>query len=233
MAPNAKTRRCKFCLEQIPEDRPRSLYCKDSHRAAWHNKLKREKERARAKHQVTPEHVKKIKALAFNNDESEMANLVRSVFEESVRDEINQHVRDNLLGLTEVLVDMAPEAIRALQEDLSSEDDYVRSRAYALWFKYVMPMQKEAKSEEDNSPVQVILHTPLTERIAALRDDKEAEYVDVSDWPECYVCHKTKHPDAMRRHDDKRHICTTCAAKKDARTGHGNPMALLDSELFG
>lgn len=217
--PKNRERKCRYCYGGIPDGRPRSKYCKDACRVSWHRKQKRKREVVAAQ-VVEPEHIKKIKELVFAGAEGEMAAIVRSVFDDHVRHEIDLHIKDNLLGMTEVLVDMAPHAIRALEDDLRSEDDYIRSRAYALWFKYIMPMQQKKTDENDTGNVNIVLATPFSERMAEARQELEGEVIDMTGWIECYVCHQTKHPDAMRFHDERsgttREICTTCLWKKKA-----------------
>ena len=223
------TRRCKHCFGAIPDARPRSKYCKDGCRTMYAEKTRKRHERGSVGN-LTPPHVVKIKQLAFNNDESEMANLVREVFKDVVRNEMSAHIRDNLLGMTEVFVDMAPNAVAALKEDLTSEDDYVRSRAYALWFKYVFPMQQKLEADTESAgQMTVTINAPFTKRLAEVQQDRDTEVVDTTDWLECYMCHQTRHPDAMRRHErdtptkDGRHICMTCHAKKTYANGTADP----------
>ena len=218
-------------MGEIPADRPRSAYCKDGHRVAQSRKVAKARTRAGLANK-DPVHIAKIKKLAFNDSPTELANFVRELFEDSVRSQIDDHIRDNLLGMTEVLVDMGPQALAALQVDLKSEDDYIRSRAYALWFKYVIPMQQKRDNEEDGSGnVTVVLATPFSEKVQQALNAHSDEVIDVSDWVKCSICHAVKHPDAMRVRDKKREMCTTCYWKRKAKSGNMNPHST--DPLFG
>lgn len=158
---------CGTDIEQVKGKKQRS-YCSDKCRKAA----------SRAKQARTEQNVDSI--LDRAELETVENNIVYDVLRDEVRRTINQRVRDKVLGAADMLVDMLPAAMVALNEDLRSEDWAVRARAVNQLLKYGMPMQNQ-KSEEEHTATITIKHsipvpeTPLGDAVIDIMEDAIAE----------------------------------------------------------
>lgn len=149
-------------------------------------------------------------------------DVIREVYQEQVRENISQHVSDTILGVTEILSDMAPKALAGLLKDLESNDPMDRQRAYMIWFKYVMPLAKEKGTGPDLGKLTVVHEVPVPDTILGERfvDEMSKPHAVPPDIEmlECYQCHEVKHQAIMQihdvRNDKKRFICQSCFARK-------------------
>lgn len=176
------------------------------------------------------------KALAFDN----LYDPVRDLVREEVRATITQRVKDNVLGMTELLSDMLPLVLNGLAVDLQSEDVFIRQKAQALILKYVMPLKNEEAVADDSRTLNVIHRVAVPDTV--LGEAVEAELAALppgveafeKDWPVCYVCNERKNPATG---DDTTHgwRCTACKYRERARQGGANPTADNDRtvELMG
>lgn len=249
----SKARNCRQCGEALPANsRADKKYCSAVCRVK-HAKMARAGMSAGG--QVTiPEHIKTMRRLAFED----MNDEVREVLREEIRGVITQHVRDNVLGVTEVMTGMLPKAAAALAEDLSSEDEIVRSRAYGLVFKYSMPLLDEKGKDADLGKITVIHEIPVPTDTPFGRSMADAADYDMDkaperpllgdgspepavedferDWPKCHYCHLRKHPEAMRSESagqgvPPRHVCSSCRARMSYQKGSRDLSA--SDPLFG
>jgi hypothetical protein len=141
--------------------------------------------------------MKVSKALVFNK----LNDPVRDVLREEVRATISQHVKDNVLGMTEALTDLLPLIYAAIARDVQSDDTFVRQKAIALAMKYIMPLGKEDVVADDSRIINVVHHVPIPDtnfghaiegELVALPPGVEAFEAD---WPTCDNCGERKHPD--------------------------------------
>jgi len=169
-------------------------------------------------------------------------NIVYDVLRDEVRRTINQRVRDKVLGAADMLVNMLPDAMVALREDLHSEDWAVRARAVNNLLKYGMPMQNQASTEEHTASITIkhnipVPETPLGDAVVEIMDDA-IEQLQVTpgpvdptqpydpvlnpehfekDWPLCR-CEEPRrhHPDNMSDSERlvDRGMCKPCVAQR-------------------
>lgn len=237
---------CRACGEELPEDSRRTRrYCDDKCRARFQNALKKAGDDATSISDAR----KQMKALAFENLHDE----VRSVLRQEIRETINQHVKDNVLGAAEVMSHMLPEAMAAVKQDLESEDWMARSRAYALVLKYAMAMGQEDAKDDKPSNIVVISNIPTPDtplghavveqyetlpRASEVYDDEDGEVEDFErGWPKCELC-KQRKPAANMYEESKgdgrtRWICTSCNVARHYKRGEGAPDKLADDPLYG
>ncbi len=178
-----------------------------THNASCRNKrarrLKREeKEAALARRR--PKRAKHVLAVA---EEVENGAAMHEAAVEVFKPLIREAMTEKVLGGIQSLIDMQPEALAALRQDLSSNDDKIKQNAYTLWFKYTMGNPSVAPPSTTQAPsgltVQFNLPRPGDDPHVALpapadavtlRDcdvcgesKTEAEFVAGS--PRCEVCH--------------------------------------------
>jgi hypothetical protein len=138
-------------------------------------------------------------------------SMIREVLAEEVREQIGQHIRDNLLGAVEDMVGLGPTVVAALKEDLDTKDWAVRSRAYQYWLRYILPMVKDAerKDEKDDRTVVIVQNIPAPDVTVEYVEDAEYEPFE-ADWPTCTQCDERKHPDMI---DEEDGMCSACRAR--------------------
>lgn len=196
---------------------------------------------------------RKMKDLAFES----LGDEVRQVLREEIREQIGQHVKDNVLGAAEVMTHMLPEAMAAVKQDLECEDWMARSRAYALVLKYAMAFSEADAKDDKPQNIVVVSGVPtpdtplghafvqqyenLPQASASYDDEEEIEGEIVEDferdWPRCHYCHQRK-PEPNMNYEShgegkRRWICTSCSVAKHYKRGEGAPDRLADDKLFG
>jgi hypothetical protein len=187
-----ETRQCLNCEEDLEFGAPPTKkYCSDACRKQFDRALERGTG-------LTPAKAKELAGkLAF----AKMEDVVREVLHEEIRKTITQHVRDNVLGAVEVMSQMLPDALAGLAKDLEDPDPVFRQRAAGMVIKYVMPLANQGDDGEDARIINIIHNVPIPEgnfgdslavHVEAIHDTVDA----VEDYPECYMCHEPKHPDA-------------------------------------
>lgn len=218
----APVRTCSHCAEPVPEGWTKK-YCSNKCKVAA-SRARTAKNKLQGEAVSMAEHLAKIKELAkYEGSDSEFPiDIVREVYRDAVRDNINQFVRDSILGATEIMADLLPKALAAVQQDLESKDPFDRRAAYKVLLQYVMPLQKET-GDGDSPKTLVVVHgvpVPDTQFGAKYAEEIEAGEVilpDDDDYPQCYVCKDHKHPNLLHKHDNQgggRMICKSCFARK-------------------
>lgn len=229
---DGKPTACVICgesIEQTPGKKTRS-YCS--------NRCTQQASRERRKR--TEQNVDSI--LDRADVETVENNIVYDVLRDEVRRTINQRVRDKVLGAADMLVNMLPDAMMALQEDLRSEDWAVRARAVNQLLKYGMPMQHQTSTEEHTASITIkhsvpVPETPLGDAVVEIMDNEierlqvEAGPVDPTqpydpvlnpenfekDWPLCR-CEEPRrhHPDNMSDSErpEDRGMCKPCVSQR-------------------
>jgi hypothetical protein len=230
--PKKKIRQCRLCSAEI--HRPRGpLFCdgKDCRKVYYERTGKIPP--GRPKGSGDTDLVKVSKALVFGK----LYDPVRDILREEVRATISQHVKDNVLGMTEVLTDLLPLVYSSLAQDVQSEDSFVRQKAISLVMKYAMPLAKEEPKVDDSRVINVVHHVPIPD--TAFGHAIEGELVSLpsgvepfeADWPTCRDCHERKHPQTGRfettRPDDgpqtTTFLCHACEWRAKVRQGAIDP----------
>ncbi len=240
---------CLACGELLPEPRRATRkYCDAKCRARFQRAVAVKDDDGKSL--SIEEARRKMKDLAFENLDDE----VRQVLREEIRDQIGQHVKDNVLGAAEVMTHMLPEAMAAIKQDLECEDWMARSRAYALVLKYAMAFSEA--DDKDAKPTNIVVvsgvptpDTPLghafVEEYEAL-PEASASYLDEDDepvedfergWPKCHYCHARK-PEANMTVESHgggktRNVCTSCSVARHYKRGEGAPDKITEDKLFG
>lgn len=161
------------------------------------------------------------KKLAFN----ELYDPIRDTVREEIRATISQHVKDNVLGMTEMLSDLLPHVLAGLATDIQSEDVFIRQKAQALILKYVMPLSKEEVVSDDSKVLNVIHRVAVPD--TALGYAVEGELVALppgveafeKDWPECVVCGERKNPATGAPDGNGEFLCHACKYRAEIRRG--------------
>lgn len=169
--------------------------------------------------------VRAAKQLAFDN----LYDPIRDTVREEIRATISQHVKDNVLGMTEMLSDLLPHVLAGLAQDIQSEDVFIRQKAQALILKYVMPLQKEEAVSDDSKVLNVIHRVAVPDTI--LGEAVEAELAALppgveafeKDWPVCYECGERKNPATGYKVNEHKWECLACKFRKDIKAGNNNP----------
>jgi hypothetical protein len=240
------TENCLGCGEPLPEPRRATRkYCDSKCRAKFQRLIASSEDKPKIS-----DVKKKARALAFENLNDE----VREVLRQEIREQISQHVKDNVLGAAEVMTQMLPEAMGALKQDLESEDWMARSRAYALVMKYAMSFAEADAKDQGGQNIVVVSGVPtpdtplghavveqyetLPEASAVVED---GEYVEEFErgWPKCHYCHQRK-PEANMHQESHgadrnvpRWVCTSCQVAKAYKRGQGAPDRITEDKLFG
>lgn len=183
---------CKWCNREL-EGRHRfePKFCNPACQEKY--ELNTGKKRGRNKDSAA---VAGAKQLAFDN----LYDPVRDLVREEVRNTITQRVRDNVLGMTELLSDMLPLVLNGLAVDIQSEDVFIRQKAQALILKYVMPLQHEQPQAEDSKTLNVIHRVAVPDTILGHAVEAEAAALPPGierfeeDWPTCFDCGERKNP---------------------------------------
>lgn len=217
------TRACRYCDGPIPKAFPDDRKsCSDEcakELIAHKGRAPSESAVVQSARTITPA-MREFKALIDDDKD-----FVREVLTETIRDEVTQAVRDNLVGAAETLTMMLPKAMADLHKDLGSKDWTIRKAARDAVLKYAMVFKDKDGSENDLGTIQVmhkvdVPDTQFGRKVGeALEDFAEQDQLDYVEgfekgWPTCNRCKERKHPDAMVYNDIEddriRTLCSSC-----------------------
>lgn len=181
--------------------------------------------------------VREFRALAKYAGYENPEVLLREVLQETIRDNVSQHVKDNLLGAGEMLTGMLPKVLSGILLDLESKDWMIRSRAQAAVLKYAFEFKDKDGNKDDLGTIQVVHNvalpnTPLGEAVAGEIIEQEEERAQLSveafeqDWPVCTDCGERKHPDTIYDDGHGHRLCSSCNLTKAYRYGKTDPSSI-------
>jgi hypothetical protein len=254
----SKQRVCRNCDKPIPATKSyRAKYCSEECRkkfqrafAAQQMKKNAEAKAAMSKGGASkgiPEYVQRARELVTREFDAagKLDDEVRELMRDEIRDSIREHIVQRVEGAMETMTGMLPLAMTRLMQDLDSESWPERSRAYALLFRYAMPMMDlDGKKDKDEQQITLVHHIPVADATWFGQRFTE-EYLDEgsapsrpisldapydadnpepweAEWPVCYTCKNRVHPDNVTAHAGDRPICTACqyrtSMKRTAKT---------------
>ena len=222
------SRHCRQCEAVLPDEKSLSAkFCSTACRSANYRDKTRAKRLLGKKDKITPA-MQNFRALAKYADIEDPKAFMREVLQETIRENVTQHVEDNLLGAGEALTALLPKVMAGLALDLESKDWMIRSRAQAAVLKYSFEFKNKQGKDQDLGTIQVVHNvalpnTPLGETIEAEIVEQEAGRLQIQaegfekDWPACADCGERKHPDAMRW-AGRQHVCSSCTMARNYKT---------------
>lgn len=230
--------RCKWCSEPLTgRVKYGPKFCNDGCQQSFERNTGSPGKQGRPKGTIEPQHVAIAKQLVFD----ELYDPIRDTLREEVRHTITQHVKDNVLGMTELMSDLLPLVLAGIARDVQSEDVFVRQKAQALILKYVMPLQHETPASDDSRVINVVHHVPIPD--TRLGYDVEAELVMLppnveafeADWPTCNTCNERKHPDTgdyLESSDPTSDwMCRACNYREQIRSGRMSTIDPADGNV--
>lgn len=155
-------RRCSECGNPIVKKGPTAKTCDDKCRAKRSRRLKK----ARAdggRASAMPEHQQELAARA----EGEIQDAVKDVARAELVPVVRAAITEDTLRAIQSLVGLTPQVVSALEQDLASEDDVVRQKAYTLIIKYTMGHPAIVRAEEGTDGKQLIINFGLPRPEAA------------------------------------------------------------------
>lgn len=235
-------RYCSYCGGNLPEGvNSNRKFCSRSCR----NKSSREtiarRKRSGQSRQVTKA-VADLRKLVKFDETKDPAVIIREVLQDIVRDNITQHVQDNILGLAEAMTALLPKVIAGLAKDLESPDDFIRTRAQAAVLKYTMEFKDKKGTDQDLGVITIqhnmsLPNTPLGHAIhdEIIQIDEDQKQIAAEsfeqDWPICTGCGDRKHPDVIRRDRHGELLCSSCKLKQAVSQGRsGDPAFIFTSD---
>ncbi len=230
---------CVFCGEPLPKEKhPRQKFCSKSHADKHNHRVKAARRKGGKASALSPLY-KRVAELM--GEELIVAEELRPVINDILRENITQHVKDSALGTFEILANLMPKALAALNQDLESRDPLERTRAAMFLSKLFLSMKDIEPGPRQSPPtLEIITNVNVPQGPAGevfLEETINPKHLMVDDtvqMGECYKCHEWKPTEALNKHDmmgDKqRWICQGCYAKKKNRQGGGGVTAgLLDA----
>ena len=214
-------------------------YCSADCRKAAGRHRQRQQRLGGKKSSLTPA-LKNFRKLAQYADIEDPAVFVREVMQDAIREQVTQHVQDNLLGAGEALTGMLPKVLAGLAVDLESKDFVIRQRAQAAVMKYAFEFRDRAGKDQDLGTIQVVHNvalpnTPLGQTIEAeiIEAVEEREQMQIEGfeegWPKCSMCHEVKHPDAIKSYNAAP-MCSSCVLATNYRRNRHDPAGYLDRD---
>lgn len=235
------------CQNDISHKLANAKYCSN----ACLKRHKRQQARGHRLNQrkgVLPEAYKQARDVIMEKIDDE----VRDVLREEVRASISDKVKENVLGASEAITALLPQAIAVFAEDLQSKDWMKRNKAALAVAKLAFPLGNEEANRKDNGQVVIVHNVPLPnttlgvkvgEHLQEALDAEPRGLVDPTkpydaetnpelfevDFPICRTCHERKHPDMMK-HDG---MCSTCTYRERISTGATQDLSAdVDRELW-
>jgi hypothetical protein len=222
------------CQNDISHKLPNAKYCSNAC-LKRHKRQQKTGARLAQRKGVLPEAYKQARDVIMEKVDDE----VRDVLREEVRASISDQVKQNVLGASEAITALLPQAIAVFAEDLQSKDWMKRNKAALAVAKLAFPLANEDANRKDSGQVVIVHSVPLPDttlgrRVAEHLENAEEiveggvvnpdlpydaehnpEKFEVN-YPICKGCRERKHPD-MIKHDGK---CSTCHYREEIMTGH-------------
>lgn len=144
-----------------------------------------------------------IAAIVRRSAPDEVHKLVREQLQPVVREAITEDV----LRAINDMVGLAPAAVSALQEDLTSEDPVVRHRAAALVIKYTVGHPAIVRPDTDPGTGQMTVNFNLPRPGAPELEANDPEAQQPVALKECDICHEHKPLADFVAGSDRCHAC--------------------------
>lgn len=169
-------------------DRPTQKTCSDACRNRRARRLKRQRLEASRKGgeaNALPEHLKTLQTAAAN----EAKQVAHELLKEEMKPVVREAITEDVLSAINDLVALTPTMVEAIREDLSSDDKYLRQKAYSLLARYTLGNSSVAPAPANAAPapMQVVFQLPRP------GDDGQPPItVEAEELRTCMECQATK-----------------------------------------
>lgn len=137
----------------------------------------------------------------------EAPDVVTKIMGEELRPIVREAMTEDVLRAINGMIGLTPAAVLALQDDLGSENDTIRQRAYTLIIKYTVGHPALVKPEADGSGQQMEVHFNLPRPDAPPPEADADEYLEVDELKRCDMCKLDKPTSEFEAGSDR---CTAC-----------------------
>lgn len=172
------TRTCTECGEQFETRSSLAKTCSTQHRQARSRRLKREA-------RENDEHAQQTRSIRRAANQ-QITDVVREVTKEEIRPVVREAINENVMQAVKELVGLTPLAVAAMAEDLETDDQVVRQRAYQTLFKYTVGHTAIGPKPEQESQ-QLVVNIGLP-RPGVTDSSEEVGYIDDTDAEELLTC---------------------------------------------
>jgi hypothetical protein len=135
---------------------PKALTCGDNCRKDRSRRLKRQKSEAGRIEQLTPEQRELTEITRGERDD-----VAHRIVQEELRPVVREAITEDVMRSIQEFVGLSPKAVKALTEDLESEDVTIRQRAYTLWAKLTIGHPALVTRDDDPNQKQLIVNFEL------------------------------------------------------------------------
>lgn len=181
----ASPRLCSECGASLLGRKADTKTCSQKCRSERSRRLRGLNTNRRAKELMRPE----IRELV-EVTRGERGDVVDEVVKEELRPVVREAITEDTLRAVQDLIALTPNAVRAIEDDLTSEDPTIRHRAAQLVIKYTVghPAIVRPPEEEADKQLVVNFNIPRPEELPV----PEAEVVTDEETRECDMCHASK-----------------------------------------
>jgi hypothetical protein len=148
---------------------------------------------------------------------SELPDVAHRVIEEEIRPVVRESITADTLRAISKMVALTPHAVAAIQEDLLSDNEVVRQRAYTLIMKYTVGHSAlvQPPDQDRTQPLQIHFDLPRpTDAPDPEPDEPEPEVEDAEVVRECDTCRADKPESDFVANSDR---CVECYGKQQER----------------
>lgn len=183
--------------------------CSPSCRQKRSRRLRKQKKEAGLAAAATPEQREIAERVRAERDD-----VAHKIIEQEVRPIVRESITEDTMRAIQDMVGLTPQAVRAIGEDLASEDATIRQRAYTLILKYTAghPAIVRPPDEDKTQPLQVNFNLPRPPKEGEVGEDGEP--TEVVETKECDMCEQHKPVDEFAANSDR---CLNCYNEQRAK----------------
>lgn len=202
-------RTCSECGKSLEGKPITAKTCGGSCRAKRSRRFARQKKEA-GEAKAMPDHQREI----TERVRAEVPDVAHQVIEEEIRPVVRESITQDTLEAIGKMVALTPAAVKAISDDLASDDAVIRQRAYTLIMKYTVGHQAIVRPPEEEKGGNITVHFELPRPDDASTQDGEAVEVEATEVKTCDLCGEEKSADEFVANSDR---CVGCYEAQQAK----------------
>lgn len=192
--------KCSECPEWFVATRPDAKTCSDKCRGHRSRRKRRNKRNSAHASHTDVEHqpVKKI-------IDGVVEDVARDQLTKELQPVVREAITEDTLRAIRNMVNLTPNAVAVLEEDLASTNPTIRQRAYTLILKYTVGHPAVVRQEDTDPHQQLVVNFGAMPR--PTEGDDGTVDAEVIEERECATCHEVKVLDEFVGNSDRCHAC--------------------------
>jgi hypothetical protein len=184
-----RKRRCSECGASLDGKAPQTRTCSDVCRTNRSRRLRAAKVKSGETRSLSPE-----QEAAADFATGERDDVARQVVAEELRPVVREIIDEKVMNGVRDMIGLTPAAVKAIEEDLQSDDAVIRQRAYSLVVKYTIGHSALVRPPEEEAGKMMVVNFQMPRPGDGDVVDSDAVTVDIQDDEirQCDMCNEDK-----------------------------------------